>query len=108
MQTSHLVSISIWNFNFGLLSKLSNMDCGNKNKTSRQKDVISYFQNPQSNNPYHIHASSSLEKGISENASATQKMDGRIHSSSDQSEKIAFPFEIGSSNVEDVQVDIVH
>ena len=42
------------------------MDCGKKNKTSRQKNVISYFQNPQSNNPHPIHASRSLEQGIGE------------------------------------------
>ena len=37
-------------------------------------------------------------------------MDGRIHSSSDQSETHAFPFEIGSSNVEyfSLQGDTVH
>ena len=71
---------------------MSNTDCGKKNKTSRKKDVISYFQNPQSNNPHPIHASSSLEQGIAErdvntfeNSSATQKMDGKIHSSNDQS-----------------------
>ena len=64
MQASLLASISIWNFNFGILSKMSNMDYGKKNKTSKQKDVISYFQKPQSNNPYPIHASSSLEKGV--------------------------------------------
>ena len=100
MQASLLVSISIWNFNFGILSKMSNMDCGKKNKTSKQKDVISYFQKPQSNNPHPIHASSSLEQGIGErdvntfeNASATQTMDGRIHSSNDQSETNAFPSE---------------
>ena len=93
------------------------MDCGKKNKTSRQKDLISYFQKPQSNNPHLIHASSSLEKGINErdvnnfeNASATHTMDGRIHSSSNQSEKNAFSFEIGSSNVEyfSLQGDTVH
>ena len=61
-----MVSISICNFNFGILSKISNMDCGKKNKTWKQKDVISYFQKTQSNNPHHIHASSSLEQGISE------------------------------------------
>ena len=58
-----------------------------------------------------------LEQGIGErdvntfeNASATQTMDGRIHSSSDQSETNAFPSEIGSSNVEyfPLQGDIVH
>ena len=55
------------------------MDCGKKNKISKQKGVISYFQNPQSNNPHPIHASSSLEQDISErdvknfeNASATK------------------------------------
>ena len=90
------------------------MDCENKNKTSKQKDVISYFQKPQSN-PHPIHASSSLEQGIGErdvntfeNAYANQTMDVRIHSSYDQSETNAFPSEIGSSNVEDVQGDIVH
>ena len=56
MQDSLLVSISIWNFNFGILSMISNMDCGKKNKTSKQKDVISYFQKPQANNPHPIHA----------------------------------------------------
>ena len=29
---------------FGILSNMSNMDCGNKNKTSRQNDVRSHFQ----------------------------------------------------------------
>ena len=74
---------------------MSNIDCGKKNKTSRQKDVISYFQKPQSNNPHPMHASSSLEQGIGEqginerdvsnfeNASATHTMAGRIHYSSD-------------------------
>ena len=97
MHASLLVSISIWNFNFGILSNISNMECGKKNKTSRQKDVISYFQKPQSNNPYPIHASISLEQGIGErdvntfeNASVIHTMDGRIHSSSDKSETTAF------------------
>ena len=49
-----------------MLSKMSNVDCGKKNKTSRQQDVISYFQNPHSNNPHPFHASSSLEQGIDE------------------------------------------
>ena len=93
------------------------MDCGKKNKTSKQKDIISYFKNPQSNNLHPIHASSSLEQGISErdvntfeNTSATQTMDGKIHSSNDQSETNAFPFEIGSSNAEyfSLQGDTVH
>ena len=37
-------------------------------------------------------------------------MDGRIHSSNDQSKKNVFPPEIGSSNVEDfsLQGDTVH
>ena len=37
-------------------------------------------------------------------------MDGRIHSSNDQSETNSFPSEIGSSNVEDfsLQGDTVH
>ena len=37
-------------------------------------------------------------------------MDGRIHSSSDQSEINSFPFEIGSSNVEyfSLQGDTMH
>ena len=64
MYASLLVSISILNFNFGIISKMSNMDCGKKNKTSKQKDVISYFQNPQSNNPHPIHASRSLQQGV--------------------------------------------
>ena len=52
---------------------------------------------PQSNNPHPIHVSISLEKAISEmytntfeNASTTHIMDGRIHSSSDQSETNTF------------------
>ena len=76
-------------------------------KIKHKKDVISYFQKPQYNNPHPIHASRFLEQGIGErdvntfeNASATHTMDGRIHSSSDQSETNAFSFEIGSSNVE--------
>ena len=103
-----MVYLSIWNFSCGILSKISNMDCGNTNKTPRQKDAISYFQKPQSNNPHLIHASSSLKQGISErdvntfeNASSTHTMDGTIHSSSDRSGTNAFPSEIGSSNVED-------
>ena len=96
---------------------MSNIDCGNKNKTSRQKDVISYFQKPQSNNPHPIHASSSLEQGnverdfnTFENASATHTMDGIIHSSSDKSETNSFSYEIGRSNVEDfpLQGDTMH
>ena len=66
MQASLLVSILIWNFNFGILVKMPNTDYGKKNKTSRHKDVVSYFQNPQSNNLHLIHSSSSLEQGISE------------------------------------------
>ena len=62
MHASLLVFLSIWNFNFGILSKMSNMDCGKKKKTSKQKDVISYFKKPQSNNTHPIHASSSLEQ----------------------------------------------
>ena len=96
---------------------MSNMDCGNKNKASRQNDVISYFQKPQSNNPHPIHASSFLEQGIFErhvnmfeNAYATHTMDGKIHSSNDQSETNAFSSEIGSSNVEyfSLQGDTMH
>lgn len=96
---------------------MSNMDHGEKNKTLRQKDVMSYFQKHQSNHPHHIHGSSSLEQGIGErdvntleDASAKHTMDGRIHSSSDQSEANAFSSEIGSSNVEDfsLQGDIDH
>ena len=63
----------------------------------KKNDVISYFQKPQSNNPHPIHASRSLEQGIGErdvntfeNASATQTMDGRIHSSNDKSETNEF------------------
>jgi len=68
---------------------------GKKNKTSRQKEVTSYFQKPQSNNTHDpIHASSSLEQGIGErdvnNASPTHTMDGRIHPSGDQSATNAF------------------
>ena len=73
----------------------------------KKKDVISYFQKSQSNNPHHIHASSYLDKGIGEryvnnfeNASTNYTLDGRIHSSNDQSETNAFPSEISSSNVE--------
>jgi len=74
-----------------------NMDHGKKNKTSKQKYVTSYFRKLQSNNLHHIHASISLQQGISEknvnpfeNASPTNIMDGLIHSSSDQSETNAF------------------
>ena len=117
MQGSPLVSISIWNFNCGILSNMSNMDCGKKKKTSRQNDVILYFQKTQSNNPHHVHASSSLEQAIGErdvntfeNESATHTMDGRIHSSNDHNETNTFSSEIGSSNVEyfSLQGDIVH
>ena len=88
-----------------------------KIKHQEKKDIISYFQKPQSNNPHPIHSSSSLEKYIGErdvntleNASASHTMDGRIHSSSDQSETNSFSCEIGSSNVEyfSLQGDVVH
>jgi len=91
---------------------MSNMDHGNKNKTSRQKDVTSYFRKPQSNNSHSVHASSSLKQGISdrdvnsfENASPTHTMDGRIHSSSDQSETNALSSEINNSNIENFSLE---
>ena len=91
---------------------MSNMDHGKKNKTSRQKDVTSYFRKPQSNNLHSVHASSSLKQGISdrdvnsfENASPTHTMDGRIHSSSDQSETNALSSEINNSNIENFSLE---
>lgn len=91
---------------------MSNMDHGKKSKTSRQKDVTSYFRRSQPNNPCAIHPSISLEQGInerdvnvSENASTTHTMDRRIHSSSDQGETNAFSSEIGGLNVEDFSLE---
>ena len=62
-------------------------------KTSKHRDVLSYFQNPQSKNPYSLHDLISFEKLISErdvnsseNASYIHIIDDEIGSSSDQIE----------------------
>jgi hypothetical protein len=94
---------------------MSNINCGKK--TSRQKDVLSYFQKPQSKNPHSLHALSSFEQPITErdvnsceNASNIHIMDERIGSSSDQSEINAFSPEIGNKNVESFSLedDTIH
>ena len=76
-------------------------------KTSKQRDVFSYFQKPQSKNPYYLPDSSSFEQPISEsqrdvnsskNASNIHIIDDEIGSSSDQIEMLS-P-EIDNNNVE--------
>jgi hypothetical protein len=74
---------------------MSNTDRGKKR--SRQNDLSSYFQRPQSKDPLSLHASSSFEQPITErdlnsfeNAYNIQIIDKEICSSSDQSEINAF------------------
>ena len=89
---------------------MSNTDCGKKR--SRQNDLLSYFQRPQSKDLHSLHASSSFEKSITErdansceNASNIQIIDTKICSSGDQSEINAFSPEIGSTNVENSSLE---
>jgi hypothetical protein len=84
---------------------MSNNDRGKK--TSKQRDVFSYFQKPQSKNPDSLHDSSSFEQPISErdvnsseNASNIHIIDDEIGSSSDQIEMNAISPEIDNNNVE--------
>jgi hypothetical protein len=74
---------------------MSNTDRGKK--ISRQNDLSSYFQRPQSKNTHSLHASSSFEQPITErdvnsceNESNIQIIDKEICSSGDQSEINAF------------------
>jgi hypothetical protein len=74
---------------------MSNIDHGKK--ISRQNDLSSYFQIPQSKDPHSLHASISFEKPITEkdansyeNASNIQIINKEIYSSGDQSEINAF------------------
>jgi hypothetical protein len=89
---------------------MSNTDRGKKR--SRQNDLSSYFQRPQSKDPHSLHASSSFEQPITErdlnsceNASNIQIIDKEICSSGDQSEINAFSPEIGSINVENISLE---
>jgi hypothetical protein len=95
MQVSLLVSRSTWNSNYGILSEISNANKGKK--TSRQKDVLSYFQKPPFKHPHSLHTSISFEQPITEidvtssqNASNIHIIDERIGSCSDQCEINAF------------------
>jgi hypothetical protein len=94
---------------------MSNTDHGNK--TSIQRDALSYFQKPQSKNPHSLHASSSFEKLIierdfnpCENAFNIHIMDEILGSSSDQSAINAFSLEIGNKNIEffSSEDDMIH
>ena len=84
---------------------MSNTDHGNK--ASKQRDVLSYFQKPQSKNPDSLHDSNYFEKSINErvvntleNASNNHITHDKISSSSEQSEINAIQLEIGNDNVE--------
>jgi hypothetical protein len=110
-----VVSISIWSFNCGIFIKMSNTNRGKK--TSRQRDVLSFFQKPQSMNPHFIHPSSSVEQTISERDSKSREdasdihiIDGNMGSSSGQSETNVFSSEIGDKTIEDFSMEdeIIH
>ena len=80
---------------------------GHGKKTSKHRDVLSYFQKPQSKNPDSLHDSNSFEQLInerdvntSENASNNHIMNDKTGSSSEQSEINAIQPEIGNDNVE--------
>ena len=82
-----------------------NTNCGKK--ASKQRDVFSYFQKPQSNNLDSLHDSNSFEQPInerdvntSENASNNHITNDRMGSSSQQSEINAIQPEIDNDNVE--------
>ena len=84
---------------------MSNNDCGKK--TSKQRDVLSYFQKPQSKNPDSLHDSNSFEQLInerdvntSENASNNHITNDKTSSSSEQGEINAIQHEIDTDNVE--------
>lgn len=84
---------------------MSNNDCGKK--APKQRDVLSYFQKPQSKNPDCLHDSNSFEQPISErdvnsseNASNIHITDDRMGSSSEQSGINAIQPEIRNENVE--------
>ena len=70
---------------------MSNTDHGKK--ASKQRDVLAYFQKPQSKNPDSLHDSNSFEQPInerdvntSENASNNHITNDKTSSSSEQSE----------------------
>ena len=84
---------------------MSNTDRGKK--TSKQRDVFSYFQKPQSKNPDSLHDSNSFEQPInerdvntSENASNNHITNDKTCSSSEPSEINAIQPEIDNANVE--------
>ena len=76
-------------------------------KTSKQRDVFSYFQKPQSKNPDSLHDSNSFEQPInerdvntSENPYNNHIMNDKTGSSSEPSEINAIQPEIDNDNVE--------
>ena len=84
---------------------MSNTERGKK--ASKQRDVLSYFQKPQSKNPYSIHDLNSFEQPINErdvntsqNASNNHITNDKIGSSSEPSEINAIQPEIDNDNVE--------
>ena len=84
---------------------MSNTDHGKK--TSKQRDVFSYFQKPQSNNPDSLHDLNSFKQPInerdvnnSENASNNHITNDIIGSSSEPSEINAIQTEIDNDNVQ--------
>ena len=84
---------------------MSNTNHGKKG--SKQRDVLSYFQKPQSKNLDSLHDSNSFEQPIneidvntSENASNNHIVDDKTCSSSEPSEINAIQPEIDNDNVE--------
>ena len=84
---------------------MSNIVCGKKE--SKQRDVLSYFQKPQSKNPDSLHDSNSFEQpinerdvNITENASNNHITNDKIGSSGEPSEINAIQLEIDNDNVE--------
>ena len=84
---------------------MSNNGCGKK--SSKHRDVLSYFWKPQSKNSDSLHDSNFFEQPInerdvntSENASNNNITNDKIGSSSEKSEINAIQPEIGNDNVE--------
>ena len=80
---------------------------GHGKKTSKHRDVLSYFHKPQTKNPDSLHDSNSFEKPInerdvntSENASNNNIPNYGTGSSSEQSAINAIQPKIGNDNVE--------
>ena len=61
---------------------MSNNDCGKKE--SKQRDVLSYFQKPQSKNPESLHGSNSFEQPINERDVNTSKNASNNHITNDK------------------------